>query len=296
MRLGKKTPRGLWGTVLGTALTAAAVLSLGCLAAPVAGAATITLGSPLTAPFEFAGQCNFADGCQVTAVSLSEPGALTASPVDGTVVGWRVAGTTAGSPYSVSVLRPDGDGTFTATAASPALTSAGQPTETFAADLPIHAGEYAALSFPIGAGIDLLEPSGWTKEAYFDPLLAAGESGTALYQEALDESAFDVLVDPALLVTPPSANVPGSESSGGSPTSGPPSAPAPQCVVPRLGAKKLAAAKKALKKADCKLGRVTKLKGATAKTGLVVSQNPQTGKKLAAGAKVAVKLAPPEGA
>jgi hypothetical protein len=67
------------------------------------------------------------------------------------------------------------------------------------------------------------------------------------------------------------------------------------CVVPKLEGKKLKAARKALKSADCKLGRVTKLKAATTKSGLVVSQNPQSGKKLAAGAKIAVKLAPPHG-
>jgi hypothetical protein len=273
------------------ALTALAIFALGCGSAPAAEAAPITLGSPLTAPFEFAGHCNLADGCQVTAVGLSEPGALTASPIDGTVVGWRAAGTTADSPYSLYVLKPNGDGTYTATAASPALTSAGQPLETFAAELPIHTGEYAALSFPDGAGLDLLETQGPTKEAYFDPPLALGETGAPTFQEGLDdESAFDVQVEPGL----PSANVPGSESSGGSPASGPPSPVVnpPRCLVPRLGAKKLAAARKALKGADCKLGRVTKLKGATAKSGLVVSQNPQSGKKLAAGAKVAVKLAP----
>jgi beta-lactam-binding protein with PASTA domain len=61
-----------------------------------------------------------------------------------------------------------------------------------------------------------------------------------------------------------------------------------------LGAKKLSAAGKALKKADCRLGRVAKLNGATAKSGLVVSQSPGSGKKLAAGAKIAVKLIPPQ--
>jgi hypothetical protein len=289
-----------WRSAL--ALLGACLLGLG--AASSAAAAPLTLGSPLTAPFEIDGQCNFLDGCQVTAVELSEPGALTDSPIDGTVVGWRAAGTTAGSPYSVFVLRPNGDGTYTATAASPVLISAGHPVETFVADLPIHAGEYVALSFPLGAGLDLLESPGPTKEADFDPLLAVGQTGNPLFQEGLDdEFAFDAQVEPGLPATTPSANVPGSEPNAAPPASTPPaSAPpspapeAPHCLVPRLGAKKLAAARKALKSADCRLGRVTKLKGATAKSGLVVSQNPQTGKQLAAGAKVAVKLAPPAGA
>jgi hypothetical protein len=280
---------------MSAALAASAVLALGCLAASAADAAPITLGSPLTAPLEFAGQCEIFDGCQVTAVSLSEPGALTASPIDGTVVPAARQPTTADSPYSLFVLRPNGDGTFTATAAAPARPSAGRPLETFVAELPIHAGEYAALSFPYGAGLDLLQPSGSTKEAYFDPLLALGQTGTPIYLEGGDESAFDVQVEPGPPATPPSANVPPSGPSANLPGAGPPSSvvKAPQCLVPRLGAKKLVAARKVLKSADCKLGRVTKLKGATAKSGLVVSQNPQSGKKLAAGAKIAVKLVPP---
>jgi hypothetical protein len=62
------------------------------------------------------------------------------------------------------------------------------------------------------------------------------------------------------------------------------------CVVPNLALKKLKAAKKRLKKAGCKIGTVKKLNGVTAKTGRVVNQNPKTGKILAPGSKVSVKL------
>jgi IPT/TIG domain/PASTA domain len=67
-------------------------------------------------------------------------------------------------------------------------------------------------------------------------------------------------------------------------------APAPTCTVPKLTAKKLKAAKKGLTKADCKLGKLTKKKGATAKTGKVVKQSPKAGKVLPAGSKVSVRL------
>jgi hypothetical protein len=67
-------------------------------------------------------------------------------------------------------------------------------------------------------------------------------------------------------------------------------APVPTCTVPKLNGKKLKAAKKDIKKADCKLGKVKKLKGATAKTGKVVKQSPKPGKVLAPGSKVAVRL------
>jgi IPT/TIG domain/PASTA domain len=67
-------------------------------------------------------------------------------------------------------------------------------------------------------------------------------------------------------------------------------APAATCIVPKLTGKKLKAARKAIKKADCKIGKVKKLEGATTKTGKVVKQNPKAGKVLAAGSKVNVKL------
>jgi IPT/TIG domain/PASTA domain len=68
--------------------------------------------------------------------------------------------------------------------------------------------------------------------------------------------------------------------------------PAKQCVVPNLKGKKLPAAKAALKKADCKAGKVTKLKGATPKTGKVAAQSRKAGAKATAGAKVNLTLKP----
>lgn len=62
------------------------------------------------------------------------------------------------------------------------------------------------------------------------------------------------------------------------------------CKVPRLRGSKLKRAKKAAKKADCKIGTVKKRGKATAKTGKVVKQNPQPGKLLAPGAKIAITL------
>jgi IPT/TIG domain/PASTA domain len=65
-----------------------------------------------------------------------------------------------------------------------------------------------------------------------------------------------------------------------------------RCVVPNLKGKKLAAAKKVLVKARCELGKVTKLGGATTRTGKVAKQSPKPGAKLAAGAKVNTTLKP----
>jgi hypothetical protein len=63
------------------------------------------------------------------------------------------------------------------------------------------------------------------------------------------------------------------------------------CVVPKLKGNKLKAAKTRLRNAGCRIGKVKKLKGATAKTGLVTKQNPKPNKTRLPGTKVNVTLA-----
>jgi hypothetical protein len=60
------------------------------------------------------------------------------------------------------------------------------------------------------------------------------------------------------------------------------------CVVPKLSGRSLRAARKKLKQAGCALG---KARGEKSKTAEVVKQSPKTGKVLAPGARVSVKLA-----
>jgi beta-lactam-binding protein with PASTA domain len=54
--------------------------------------------------------------------------------------------------------------------------------------------------------------------------------------------------------------------------------------------KKLKAAEKRARTADCGIGRVKMLKGATARTGKVVKQRPKAGTTVAAGTKIAITL------
>jgi hypothetical protein len=272
-------------------LSGLGVVAIGLiLGAAAAQAAPVTLGSPLTAPFEFAGHCNFVLGCEATAIGLSEPGAVTASPIAGTVVGWRAEGTTLGSEYRINVLRANASGTYTETAVSPPAVSAGEPTETFGADLPIAVGEYVAISFPAGAGLSLLESPGITDEVFWEqPLTLGAEAPPAGANVLGDESAFDAEVEPSTLSTaPPTSSTPPASTGGG----GASVVEAPQCVVPRVGAKRLAAARKKLIHADCRLGKV---RGRRTHSALVVSQSPQAGARLAAGAKVGVVLRSPTG-
>jgi PASTA domain len=65
---------------------------------------------------------------------------------------------------------------------------------------------------------------------------------------------------------------------------------AAKCVVPGLRGRKLKASKKKVRAAGCKLGRLTRRRGATARTGRVVKQRPKPGALVPAGAKVKVTL------
>jgi hypothetical protein len=280
----------VFGNIFKAPLCAFGVALLAMVAAPLARAAPVTLGSPLTGPFEYAGHCNFVLGCEATAIDLSEPGAVTASPIAGTVIRWRAEGTTLGSEYRINVLRANASGTYTATAVSPPAVSAGAPTETFGADLPIAVGEYVAISFPSGAGLSLLESPGPTSEVFFEPPLTVGAEAAPSGSDLLgDESAFDAEVEPSTASPSPPASTGGggdsSQAAGGTPPGS--TVDAPRCVVPRLGAKRLAVARKMLTQAHCRLGKV---RGRRTRSALVVSQSPHAGARLAAGARVGVTL------
>jgi hypothetical protein len=63
-----------------------------------------------------------------------------------------------------------------------------------------------------------------------------------------------------------------------------------RCTVPNLTGKRLKAAKKKIRAADCKVGKITKRRGATAKTGKIVGQSKKPGAVLPAGSVVKVTL------
>jgi PASTA domain len=69
-------------------------------------------------------------------------------------------------------------------------------------------------------------------------------------------------------------------------------APAPVCHVPKLSGKTLKSAKKRIRAADCRVGGLTKKKGARAKDGEIVKQVPKPGASVPAATKVAVTLGP----
>jgi beta-lactam-binding protein with PASTA domain len=60
----------------------------------------------------------------------------------------------------------------------------------------------------------------------------------------------------------------------------------PKCVVPKVVGLKLAKAKARIKKAHCRVGKVTKRFSTRKKKGRVLSQRPKPRKTLKSGAKV----------
>lgn len=76
---------------------------------------------------------------------------------------------------------------------------------------------------------------------------------------------------------------------GESTESGP---PAEQCHVPALRGATVSGAMRRLRRANCRLGAVTKSHGVTRKTGRVVHQTEPAGSSLAQDARVGIKLGP----
>jgi hypothetical protein len=222
-------------------------------------------------------------------------GASYVVPQAGTLTSWSTAaGPGASQAVSLKVYRPLGGTVYSVLAQDGPRALAPSVLNTFPIDIPVQAGDVIGLND--GEAVVVHDACEFETASLGDVvggLLGDASAGSQLSFEASgDEGKARVNVSADLEPAAPIVAAPTTPVTG-PPVAMPPSVPAPQCVVPRLGARKLIGTRKALKKADCRLGRVTKLKGATAKTGLVVSQNPQSGKKLAAGSKVGVKLAPP---
>ena len=154
-------------------LTAAAAVT-GVLATS-AGAATVLVGSPITGPGfgGFAGS----NGSTVTLanVALGEPGAHATSPVNGTIVQWRVVSSGTGQ-YALRVLRPASGGAYTGAGISPQAVTPGD--HAFAANLPIQAGDLIGIDLPDNfQGIEATD--GGTGGHWADWLPAIQEGSTA---------------------------------------------------------------------------------------------------------------------
>ena len=111
-----------------------------------ASAATVTVGSPLTAPYFSTLTCGGLSGCMYANTVLSETGANVTSPVSGRVVRWRIAGNYQG-PFVVRVLRPTETGQYTGAGSTPPVEASGTATVSFPANLPIEQGDLIAIDY-----------------------------------------------------------------------------------------------------------------------------------------------------
>jgi hypothetical protein len=116
----------------------AAVASIGALlVASTAQASTITVGSvlpPGSTPTEFGAVETFFN------TALPEKGANLTSPVSGAIVRWRMQDS-AGGPFYLRVLRPNGSGGYMAAGTSNPVTPSSSGLQTFTANLPVQAGD-----------------------------------------------------------------------------------------------------------------------------------------------------------
>jgi hypothetical protein len=146
---------------LGSAFATA--IGMLAISASTAGADTVVVGAPGgggAGGGSFLG--NNGGAVTVANVSLSEPGAHATSPVNGTVVQWRISTLGTGA-YALRVLRPASGGQYTAVSSSVGnVTVAGN--NAFPANLPIQTGDLIAVDLPDQQGIEghfLIPGSSW---------------------------------------------------------------------------------------------------------------------------------------
>lgn len=179
----------------------AVVAASAALCAPVAGAAMLTVGSPMNAgtpfPETHTGTATLAN------IALGEPGANVTSPVTGSIVRWRVA-TTGTGQYSLRVLRPTGSGQYVAVGADgQTVSSAGA--QTFSTSLPIRAGDLLGVDIPTNGvdGIAGIQASG-SNWALWSP--SVGSTPATPTDQAHD--GFEVYLNADVEYTPASDGPP----------------------------------------------------------------------------------------
>jgi hypothetical protein len=174
------------------ALVASVVGALLCtqLGAANAQAATITVGSPLTATFTSE---PYSAALTLVNSGLPESGANAVSPVTGTIVRWRITQAT-GGPFRLLVLTPDGGTTYTGTGTSAPETPPSAGTHTFTTDLPISAGQTIGLNNTSASDqVGIAGPAG--ANTFWNPPLADGGTRAATGTE-VGEVGFNADVQP----------------------------------------------------------------------------------------------------
>jgi hypothetical protein len=171
-------------------IAAVALLSFGANAR----AATVTVGSPLTQAFNPVG---FGKVETIANTALPEPGSHVFSPVNGTIVRWRVLGAQ-GGPFRLRVMRRVGGFTFTGAGTSGFEAPASLGLQTFATNLPIQAGDTIGLDNiqAISDTIGLKEALPGAQSLFWNPPLSDGSTLTATGALGEQEFAFNADVQP----------------------------------------------------------------------------------------------------
>jgi hypothetical protein len=215
-------------------------------------AATVTVGSPLTANF------TGTFGGPVTDVNtaLPEPGATVISPVDGTIINWKaIVGHVGG--LTIKVIKPATGGAYTG-GFSTFVTAQATGMQTFPGQgLSVHAGDLI--------GIDIQDTAATVKEANPVPGATIREWAPPLFEGSS---------------LPPDNTYGDSELAY--------NANVEYCLVPKLKGLKLGAAKRAIVNGACRVGDVAGSKKGKAK--FVKSQSVAPGTALADQATINLKL------
>jgi hypothetical protein len=194
---------GAWHGTLGLlGILAIATMSASALLAAGTQASTITVGSvlpPGSSPTEFGQVETFFN------TALPEKGANLVSPVNGTIVRWRMQGAE-GGPFSLRVLRPNGSGGYTAMGTSGPATPTGTGLQTFAANVSIHAGDLIGVDPSNGTDkIGVVEAPGASYGFIFPPpfdMATVAPSGSVAGKEI--ELSAEVQPTPAISAVAPS--------------------------------------------------------------------------------------------
>jgi hypothetical protein len=186
---------------------AAALLAALLLGGSVSPAgANVTIGSNLARMPNSA--ANYSPRPTFSNVSLASdrqaPGGLT-SPVNGTVVRWRIRVGDSTRITNFRIIRPLGRGLFTGAGTSPSVTPPIHATTSYEVQLPVRIGDYI--------GVDCCDPGVFEPDAEFfvtgggavrnewQPSLADGEAGRAPLRTNAYEVALNAEIDPTSTFT-----------------------------------------------------------------------------------------------
>ncbi len=172
-------------------LLSASIAAALAILPPAAGAVTTTLGSPLMG-FTFGGiEC--AQACTLAQKTLS--GATLTSPVDGVIVRWRLFGGSSSHSYRLRVMTPHGATQFEGAGTSADAVPASPALTTFAAALPVHAGQAIGIDLQGGGRIGSRNVASGFLD--FQPPLGEGATATGILAGNPAELGFNADVQPA---------------------------------------------------------------------------------------------------